>query len=335
MRRRSGWRAGCAPAARWSPRPPIPAPLPKATKTAAELAGIRAAHVRDGAALTRFLCWLDRAAASGRLERDRGSRAARGVPRRGRALSRAQLPDDLGGRRARRDRPLPGFAATDALLAAGHPLPRRFRRAVPRRHHRRHPHGGIGEPTAEMRERFTLVLKGHIALATARFPRGTTGSQLDALARLALWRAGLDYDHGTGHGVGFYLGVHEGPQRISKLPSRVRAAAGHGRLERARLLQAGRLRHPHRESGGGHAGRDAAGGEQELLGFETLTLAPIDRRLIVREMLDEARSPGSTPTTHVSRRALRRWSTRRPAPGSPRRPDPSGRTAERRVPTTS
>jgi Xaa-Pro aminopeptidase len=70
-----------------------------------------------------------------------------------------------------------------------------------------------------MKDRFTRVLKGHIALATCRFPKGTTGSQLDALARASLWQAGLDYDHGTGHGVGSYLGVHEGPQRISKVPN--------------------------------------------------------------------------------------------------------------------
>ncbi len=77
----------------------------------------------------------------------------------------------------------------------------------------------IGEPSAEMRDRFTRVLKGHIALALARFPRGTTGTQLDGLRARALWQAGLDYDHGTGHGVGSYLGVHEGPQRISKAPN--------------------------------------------------------------------------------------------------------------------
>ena len=77
----------------------------------------------------------------------------------------------------------------------------------------------IGTPDAEMRDRFTRVLKGHIALATARFPKGTTGTQLDAFARRALWEKGLDYDHGTGHGVGSYLSVHEGPQRISKAPN--------------------------------------------------------------------------------------------------------------------
>jgi len=84
----------------------------------------------------------------------------------------------------------------------------------------------IGEPTQEMRERFTLVLQGHIALATVRFPKGTTGSNLDALARYPLWQAGLDYDHGTGHGVGVFLGVHEGPQRISKAPNRIALEPG-------------------------------------------------------------------------------------------------------------
>ena len=84
----------------------------------------------------------------------------------------------------------------------------------------------IGEPSQEMRERFTLVLQGHIALATIRFPKGTTGSNLDALARLPLWQAGLDYDHGTGHGVGVFLGVHEGPQRISKAPNKVALEPG-------------------------------------------------------------------------------------------------------------
>ncbi|WP_203422588.1 M24 family metallopeptidase, partial [Acidovorax sp. ST3] len=84
----------------------------------------------------------------------------------------------------------------------------------------------IGEPSAEMRQRFTLVLKGNLALAGVRFPAGTTGSSLDALARAPLWMAGLDYDHGTGHGVGSYLGVHEGPQRISKAPNAVALQPG-------------------------------------------------------------------------------------------------------------
>jgi Xaa-Pro aminopeptidase len=144
----------------------------------------------------------------------------------------------------------------------------------------------LGEPTAEMRQRFTLVLKGHIAIATARFPRGTTGSQLDAFARHAMWRAGLDYDHGTGHGVGYYLGVHEGPQHISKLPSPVALRPGmiisnepgyyklgaYGiRIEN--LVAVTQVETP-------------PGGEHELFGFETLTLAPIDLSLIDSSMLD-------------------------------------------------
>jgi Xaa-Pro aminopeptidase len=129
-----------------------------------------------------------------------------------------------------------------------------------------------------------LVLKGHIALATARFPAGTSGSQLDTLARLALWREGLDYDHGTGHGVGHYLCVHEGPQRIAKLPNTValkpgmvvsnepgyyRTGAYGIRIEN--LVAVTKL------------GESEGGGE--LLGFETLTLAPIDRALVDAALL--------------------------------------------------
>jgi Xaa-Pro aminopeptidase len=138
----------------------------------------------------------------------------------------------------------------------------------------------IGTPTAEMKDRFTRVLKGHIALALCRFPKGTSGSQLDALARASLWQAGLDYDHGTGHGVGAYLGVHEGPQRISKMPSAQPLLPGmivsnepgyyktdaYGiRIENLVVVQ--------KLDGIGEAGR-------EIYGFETITLAPIDRNAI-------------------------------------------------------
>ena len=143
----------------------------------------------------------------------------------------------------------------------------------------------IGEPSREMAERFTLVLKGHLALGRVRFPAGTTGSALDALARVPLWAAGLDYDHGTGHGVGSYLGVHEGPQRISKLPNSVALKPGmivsnepgyyktgdYGiRIENLQVVT---------------PAAQIAGGERPMLGFETLTLAPIDRRLIVTDLL--------------------------------------------------
>jgi len=139
-----------------------------------------------------------------------------------------------------------------------------------------------------MRDRFTRVLKGHIALAIARFPPGTTGSQLDSLARYHLWQAGLDYDHGTGHGVGSYLGVHEGPQRIAKVPSRVA-------LEPGMIVS----NEPGYYKTGAYGIRienlvvviespAQPGDEREMLAFETLTLAPIDLRLVEPALLAPA-----------------------------------------------
>ena len=146
----------------------------------------------------------------------------------------------------------------------------------------------MGEPTAEMRDRFTRVLKGHIPLALARFPEGTTGAQLDAFARRPLWEAGLDYDHGTGHGVGSYLSVHEGPQNISPRGTHAGAEARHDLLQRARLLQDRRIRHPHRESGRRARLGAIPGGEKTMIGFETITLAPIDLNLVEPAMLTDA-----------------------------------------------
>ena len=145
----------------------------------------------------------------------------------------------------------------------------------------------IGSPTPEMRDRFTRVLKGHIAIATARFPVGTTGAQLDSLARLPLWQAGLDYDHGTGHGVGAFLSVHEGPARISKVgmvalepgmilsnePGYYKTGAYGIRIENLEIVT---------------PATPIAGGDRPMLGFETLTLAPIDRRLIRPDLLTTA-----------------------------------------------
>lgn len=143
----------------------------------------------------------------------------------------------------------------------------------------------IGDPGPEVKHLFTLVLKGHIALARARFPRGTTGTQLDALARQFLWREGYDYDHGTGHGVGVFLSVHEGPQRISKQhngvalcpgmivsnePGYYRDDAFGMRCENLQVV---------RESG------DTAG-ETAMLEFETLTLVPFDTRLLELGLMD-------------------------------------------------
>ena len=148
----------------------------------------------------------------------------------------------------------------------------------------------IGEPTEEMRDRFTRVLKGHIAVATAVFPKGTRGSQLDSFARRPLWEAGLDYAHGTGHGVGSFLAVHEGPQRISPVGSS--QSGGDEPLAAGMIIS--------NEPGYYKTGeygirienlvlvvdREIEGAEKEVLGFETLTFAPIDRRLIDVEMLE-------------------------------------------------
>jgi Xaa-Pro aminopeptidase len=137
-----------------------------------------------------------------------------------------------------------------------------------------------------MRDRFTRVLKGHIAIATAVFPESTSGAQLDPLARTALWQAGLDFDHGTGHGVGSYLSVHEGPARISKLghvalrrgmilsnePGYYKTAAYGIRIENLILVI---------------AAPEPVGAEKPLNAFETLTLAPIDRRLVEPAMLTD------------------------------------------------
>jgi Xaa-Pro aminopeptidase len=145
----------------------------------------------------------------------------------------------------------------------------------------------IGQPSAEMRQRYTAVLKGHIAISTARFPAGSRGIDLDPLARHALWQLGLDYDHGTGHGVGSYLSVHEGPAGISKRamvalepgmilsnePGYYKTGAYGIRIENLVLVEPGRI---------------PAGGERSMLSFETLTLVPYDRRLVELDMLSAA-----------------------------------------------
>ena len=144
----------------------------------------------------------------------------------------------------------------------------------------------IGTPTSQMRDRYTRVLKGHIAIATSVFPKGTSGAQIDAFARRALWEAGLDFDHGTGHGVGSYLSVHEGPQRISKLgttalvpgmilsnePGYYKEGAWGIRIENLVVVEP----------------RKIAGAEREMLGFETITLVPIALSLVEAKLLDKA-----------------------------------------------
>ena len=271
-------------------RGPDPCTRPKACKNEAEIAGARAAHVRDGNALVRFLAWLDAEAPSGRLtEMDAVSRlrSIRAEGERFRGLSFDTIAgagpngaivhyrvDENSNRRLE-----PGSVF---LLDSGAQY-LDGTTDVTRTVHIRNPDGGPAP--AEVRDRFTRVLKGHIALATAIFPRGVTGSQLDMLARKTLWEAGLDYDHGTGHGVGSFLGVHEGPARISKVPSNVALAPGMILSNEPGYYKAGaygiRIENlvlvVEREA--------PEGAERTLHGFETITLAPIDRSLIEPSLL--------------------------------------------------
>ncbi len=254
-----------------------PCVLPRARKNAVELAGTRAAHVRDAAAMARFLKWIDDTGTAttelGAAEALEGFRAEiadwRGpsFP----SISGAGPDGAIVHYRVTEETDRPLQDGSLYLIDSGAQYldgTTDITRTV-----------AIGTPSREMKERFTLVLKGHIALATARFPAGTTGGQIDALARQFLWKAGLDFDHGTGHGVGVFLGVHEGPQRISSA-SRVPIEAGmilsnepgyykpdgYGiRIEN--LLVA--VEAPPQEDNG-----------RAMLCFETITFAPIDRRLV-------------------------------------------------------
>jgi Xaa-Pro aminopeptidase len=260
-----------------------PVSLLKAVKNVTEIEGTRSAHRRDAVALARFLAWIDREAPTGALTEIDTVEALESFRR------------DTG---ALKDVSFPTIAGTGPNGAIVH-----YR--VTRKSNRRIAPGdlllidsgaqyedgttdvtrtiAIGTPTLEMQDRFTRVLRGHIAIARAVFPDGTTGAQLDSLARQYLWQAGIDFEHGTGHGVGSYLSVHEGPARISKLgttplkrgmilsnePGYYKTDAFGIRIENLELV----------------VGTDIAGAEKPVNAFETLTLAPIDRRLIDLNML--------------------------------------------------
>jgi Xaa-Pro aminopeptidase len=260
-----------------------PCALPKACKNEVELAGTRAAHVRDGAALTRYLAWIAREAPKGDLDE----------------IAAAQKLESL-----RRENDLFHGLSFATISGAGPNGAVVHYRASERTKRRLEPGqvylvdsgaqyldgttdvtravfiNGNGEAGAEERDRFTRVLKGHIAIATARFPKGTSGAQLDALARRALWDAGLDYDHGTGHGVGSYLGVHEGPQRIAKIGSDVPLRPGMIVSNEPGYYKAGAFGIRIENLVTVTALESVPGAERELYGFETLTLAPIERQLI-------------------------------------------------------
>jgi len=259
----------------------------KAVKNAAELKGAGAAHLRDGAAVTRFLAWLDQEAPSGEIDEIAAVcqlESYRYATKQLREISFDTIAGSgpngaivhyrVNETTNRKIRPGELFLIDSGAQYLDGTTD--ITRTV-----------AIGKPTQEMRERFTLVLQGHIAIATARFPKGTRGIDLDPLARRALWTHGLDYDHGTGHGIGSYLSVHEGPQSISRAglavlepgmicsnePGYYKEGAYGIRIENLVLVTEPQV---------------VPGGDREMMGFETLTLAPIDHRLIVRDMLSAA-----------------------------------------------
>ncbi|MEP4052373.1 MAG: aminopeptidase P family protein [Litorimonas sp.] len=262
-----------------------PIALPKAKKNAVEIKGTEAAHIRDGAALVRFLHWLDTEAQTGDLDEIEAAtqlERCRRVDTSIRDLSFESISGAGSNGAVVHYRVNTGTVqklerGSLFLIDSGGQYPdgtTDVTRTVP-----------IGKPTQEMRERFTLVLKGHIALATVRFPVGTTGSNLDALARYPLWQAGLDYDHGTGHGVGVFLGVHEGPQRISKAPNTVTLEPGMIVSNEPGYYKAGEYGIRIENLQYVTAPKSIDGGERNMLGFANLTWAPIHRDLIVTEML--------------------------------------------------
>lgn len=261
-----------------------PCALPKACKNAVELEGARAAHRRDGAAMVRFLAWFARTAPKG-------------------GLDELGVSDELYRFRAAGDLfrglsfPTIAGAGPNGAIVHYRVTPESTRKVEPGQlflldSGAQYLDGttdvtrtlSVGAAAPEERRRFTQVLKGHIALATAVFPEGTTGSQLDALARLALWRDGVDYDHGTGHGVGSFLSVHEGPQRISKVGNTVALKPGMILSNEPGYYKTGsygiRI-----ENLVAVERREIEGAERPMLGFETLTLVPIDRLLIEPALL--------------------------------------------------
>jgi Xaa-Pro aminopeptidase len=263
-----------------------PCALPKARKNAVEIEGTRSAHRRDGAAVSRFLAWFAGEAPQGRLT-ELAAAEKLATFRRKNDLFRDFSFDSISG-------------AGPNGAVVHYKVSEKSSRKIEMNSIYLIDSGGqyldgttditrtvaVGTPTAEMKDRFTRVLKGHIALATVKFPNGTSGSSLDVLARRPLWEIGLDYDHGTGHGVGSYLSVHEGPQRISKAPNRVALEPGmiisnepgyyktgeYGiRIENLIVVQP--------------VPSESMGGQPNMLQFETITLAPIDINLVDRNLL--------------------------------------------------
>jgi Xaa-Pro aminopeptidase len=262
-----------------------PCSLPRACKNEIEISGSRNAHIRDGKAVTRFLHWIATEAQDGTVTEIDAAKKLEEFRRQSNMLKDISF-DSISGAGSngaivhyRVTTPTDKTLDKDSLylIDSGGQYPdgtTDITRTL-----------AIGDPTEEMRRHYTLVLRGHIALATARFPKGTSGHQLDALARKPLWDAGLDYDHGTGHGVGSYLAVHEGPQNISKKlisqplmpgmicsnePGYYKTGEYGIRIENLIVVK---------------QAEPVAGGEREMLSFETITMAPLERRLIDTSLL--------------------------------------------------
>jgi Xaa-Pro aminopeptidase len=267
---------------------PDPCLKPKACKTAAEIRGARAAHLRDGVALCRFLAWLDRTARRGTVTEISAAKQ----------LEHCRAQSELF-----RDISFPSISGAGPNGAIVH---YRVNDQTNRKLERgtfylidsgaQYPDGttdvtrtiAIGRPDGQMRHHFTLVLKGHIAIARAAFVAGTTGGQLDVLARQPLWRSGLDFDHGTGHGVGSYLSVHEGPQRIAKTGFDAALVPGMILSNEPGLYLTGRYGIRIENLVLVEKRPKPPGGDRPILGFSDLTLAPYDRRSIDKTLLSKA-----------------------------------------------
>ncbi|MBX2829840.1 MAG: aminopeptidase P family protein [Rhodospirillales bacterium] len=262
-----------------------PVALPKACKNDVELEGSRKAHRRDGEKIIRYFKWLDETAFDGSVD----ERAAADK------LLSLRAEDPLF--RDSSFETIPGSGPNGALCHYRN-TPESNRNLTPGEIFLIDSGGQyldgttditrttvIGEPSQEHRDRFTRVLKGHIALARAIFPVGTTGQQLDTLARMPLWEAGLDFDHGTGHGVGSYLGVHEGPQRISKAPNKISLKPGMVLSNEPGFYKEGEYGIRIENLIAVMEIDAPAGADREMLGFETLTFSPIERKLIDPELM--------------------------------------------------
>jgi Xaa-Pro aminopeptidase len=263
-----------------------PCIVPKAIKSDAEVIGARAAHVRDGHAVVRFLAWLDDWASDGTLDEITAVQKLEEFRRDTNMLRDVSFPTISG-------------SGPNGAIVHYRVSDETNRRVTPGELFLIDSGGqyqdgttditrtiAVGKPTEDMQRHFTAVLKGHIAVATARFPKGTRGIDLDPFARRALWDIGTDFDHGTGHGIGSYLSVHEGPQSISR--------AGMAILHPGMLIS----NEPGYYKVGEYGIRienvvlvtmpeNIDGGDREMMAFETLTLAPIDRRLILPNMMEK------------------------------------------------